>query len=85
MSDTAENLKAAASECAVVAMEISVIAKGVSKLLRDTELNERAVMMLLHHACPPDQQGKKLSRRAIARVLEGIERMPELYLKGDER
>ncbi len=80
---TAEQLQACADECDDIAEQIRVLSEGFTHLLNNTKLNERALMMLLHHACPPDDRGKKLSRRTIARVLEGIERMPELFLKPD--
>lgn len=76
---TKAELRAAAERCDDIAEAIKSIASGVRKLL-DGQLNERAIVLLIYDACPPDSKGKKLGKTMINNVLDTIAVLDEMYL-----
>lgn len=59
----------------VLATSIEAISKGVAKL-RESRLNDRALVLLIQHAC-----SRAISARDVRLVLEGIESLEKTYLK----
>lgn len=68
----------------VMAASIKSISEGI-RVLRKSRLNDKALVLLIEHACPafgPAYSPKKRpSARDIRSVLEGIEALERTYLK----
>lgn len=68
----------------VIAQSIKAIAEGVEKL-RKGPLNERAIILLIQHACPSVKVGRysgtPISARTVKAVLDGMEQLKREYLR----
>jgi len=67
---------------AVIAEAILAISEGV-KRLRASRLNDRALVLLIQHACPSVGKfnQKPVSAKEVRSVLDGIESLEREYLK----
>lgn len=63
----------------VIADSIKMIAAGLH-VMRSGRLNEKAVRLLIQHACPYDR-GKQISATTVKVVLDGIASLEATYLK----
>lgn len=65
----------------VLATSIEAISKGIAKL-RETRLNDKALVLLIQHACPNvGYPARHPSTKEVRAVLEGIESLEKTYLK----
>jgi hypothetical protein len=64
----------------VIAESIVQISSGI-KVLRAGKLNDKALFLLIQHACPTSGAMKKPSAKEIKMVLDGIASLEEQYLK----
>lgn len=64
----------------VLAESIKAIAQGVRKL-REGQLNDRCLFLLIQHAAPTDGRGRMLAIGDIKAVFAGIEGLEAEYLR----
>ena len=65
----------------IIAESIKAISEGIKKL-RNSPLNDKALMLLIQHAAPyAGRYNQKIGLTEIRAVLEGIESLEATYLK----
>jgi hypothetical protein len=65
----------------VLATSIKDIAEGIRKL-RSGPLNEKGLLLLIQHSAPTkSRMGQRYGIGEIKDILDGIESLPETYLK----
>lgn len=64
----------------VMEKSIVSISEGIKKL-RTSRLNDKALFLLIQHACPRNGYYKMIRIIDIKNVIEGIESLEKIYLK----
>ena len=87
MKTIVKQIEAKEISCEVLAQEIVAISAGIKKL-RESRLNEDALILLIQNSAPTIKSGqgcwqapKKLTAKVVKSVLNGIEHLEETYLK----
>lgn len=64
----------------ILASSIREISEGIKKL-RQGPINEKGLLILIHHACKSSYGSPKPTQAEIRKVLDGVENLEKTYLR----